>query len=26
VMVRFCLTEKGAPVLSDLESKLDKLA
>lgn len=26
VMVRFCLTEKGAPVLSDIESRLDKLA
>jgi len=26
VMVRFCLTEKGASVLSNLEEKLDKLA
>jgi hypothetical protein len=26
VMVRFCLTEKGASVLSDLEEKLIKLA
>ena len=26
VMVRFCLTEKGASVLSDLEDKLEKLA
>lgn len=26
VMTRFCLTEKGAPVLSDLESKLEALA
>lgn len=26
VMVRFCLTEKGAAVLSNLEEKLDKLA
>lgn len=26
VMVRFCLTEKGASVLSSLEEKLDKLA
>lgn len=26
VMVRFCLTEKGAPVLSDIEERLDKLA
>ena len=26
VMVRFCLTERGAPVLDDLESKLDALA
>jgi len=26
VMVRYCLTEKGAPVLSDIEERLDKLA
>tara|TARA_R100001163_G_scaffold65767_2_gene64646 strand:+ start:1168 stop:2016 length:849 start_codon:yes stop_codon:yes gene_type:complete len=26
VMVRYCLTEKGAPVLSDIEQRLDKLA
>tara|TARA_R110002049_G_scaffold96537_4_gene236194 strand:- start:3161 stop:4027 length:867 start_codon:yes stop_codon:yes gene_type:complete len=26
VMVRFCLTEKGAPVLSSLEERLDRLA
>ena len=26
VMVRFCLTEKGAPVLADIEERLDKLA
>lgn len=26
VMVRFCLTEKGASVLSDLEERLEKLA
>lgn len=26
VMVRFCLTEKGASVLSDLEEKLERLA
>jgi hypothetical protein len=26
VLVRFCLTEKGAPVLSDIEARLDKLA
>ena len=26
VMVRFCLTEKGAPVLATLEERLDKLA
>ena len=26
VMVRFCLTEKGASVLSSLEEKLDRLA
>ena len=25
VMVRFCLTEKGASVLSNLEERLDKL-
>ena len=25
VMVRFCLTEKGAPVLSDIEERLDRL-
>ena len=26
VMVRFCLTEKGSPVLSTIEDRLDKLA
>ena len=26
VMVRYCLTEKGAPVLSDIEERLDKLS
>ncbi len=26
VMVRYCLTERGAPVLSDIEERLDKLA
>ena len=26
VMVRFCLTEKGASVLGDLEDRLEKLA
>ncbi len=25
VMVRFCLTEKGAPVLGDIEQRLDRL-
>lgn len=26
VMVRFCLTEKGAPVISDIEHRLDKMS
>lgn len=26
VMVRFCLTEKGAPVLGDIEDRLDRLS
>lgn len=26
VMVRYCLTEKGAPVLGDIEERLDKLS
>ena len=25
VMVRFCLTEKGAPTLGDIEERLDRL-